>query len=88
MSDTQQLTQVEFKDGDFDNAEYIAACLGYKQTAYTSTSALWGLFCLPENPATWRGKRQALTHGCIIKTRELGFMFVQTADDLGLLVKS
>jgi hypothetical protein len=76
------LTQLEFKPEDFDIAERVARRLGYEQTAYTSTSALWGLFCLPENPATWRGPRQALSGGCIIKTKELGFMFVQNLEDL------
>jgi hypothetical protein len=71
-------------DHDFAVAERIARALGYEQTAYTSTSALWGLFCLPENPDRWRGNRRALQHACIIKTRELGFLVVQSADDLGL----
>lgn len=63
-------------------AKKLARHLGYEQTAYTSTSALWGLFCLPENPRTWRGAKQALTGGCIIKTMELGLMFVQDVEDL------
>jgi hypothetical protein len=44
------LTQVEMTDTDILIAEQMARKLGYEQTAYTSTSALWGLFCLPENP--------------------------------------
>lgn len=71
---TAPLTQVEFSDKDFAKAERIARRLGYKQTAYTTTSALWGLFCLPDR-ATQR-------RGCIIKTRELGLMFVQDLEDL------
>jgi hypothetical protein len=85
------ITQREFIGADFDIAERIARTLGYKQTAYTSTSALWGLFCLPENPreygAGYVAQRRNLppfTDGCIIKTREFGFMFVQTCEDLGL----
>ncbi len=81
-NETQTLTQLEFEDADFVRAEKIAKRLGYEQTAYTSTSALWGLYCLPENPATWKGARQALRGGCIIKTRELGLLFVQTDEDL------
>lgn len=77
------LTQVEFGEDDFPKAERIAAALGYEQTAYTSTSNLWGLFCLPENPA-YASPGQATTGGCIIKTRELGFLFVQHPDDLGI----
>jgi len=81
MKDTQPLTQLEFDESDFPKAERIARRLGYKQTAYTSTSALWGLFCLPENPEYSRGPRNG---GCIIKTRELGLMFVQDLEDLHL----
>jgi hypothetical protein len=71
---TQTLTQVEFEGSDFDKAEAIAAALGYSQTAYTSTSALWGLFCLADNAE--------MHEGCVIKTRELGFLFVQNGEDL------
>lgn len=81
--ETQPLTQLPFTPEDHDKSDRIAAALGYAQTAYTSTSALWGLFCLPENPATARpGERT--TGGCIIKTRELGFLFVVDGEDVGL----
>lgn len=82
-SGTQTLTQLEFEETDFAKAEKIAAALGFEQTAYTSTSALWGLFCLPENPRTAR-PGQATKGGCIIKTRELGLLFVQDGEDLHL----
>lgn len=78
------LKQREFIGEDFTVAEKIAKRLGYTQTAYTSTSALVGMFCLRENPATWKGPRQALTAGCIIKTQELGFLFVQDVEDLNM----
>lgn len=78
---TTLLTQVEFEGDDFRKAEAIAQRLGYEQFAYTSTSALWGLFCLPENPARAR-RGQRTVGGCIIKTRELGFLFVQNGEDL------
>ena len=72
---TQTLTQEEFAPEDFDTAAEVARRLGYgDNTAYTSTSALWGLFCLPRND------RQH--SGCIIKTREFGLMFVADAEDL------
>lgn len=81
------LTPIEFTDTDHDRAAEMAKRLGYEQTAYTSSSALWGLFCLPENPAgaTMRGRRYQppYVHGCVIKLREFGLVFVQTADDLG-----
>lgn len=86
------LTPIEFTPVDHDRAQEIADRLGYEQTAYTSSSALWGLFCLPENPAnnphSWRvseaGKHKPpYVHGCVIKLREFGLVFVQTAEDLG-----
>jgi len=79
---TQLLTQVEWTAADFEQGEAIARHLGYEQTAYTSTSALWGLFCLPENPA--HHPRGPYRGGCIIKTKELGFLFVQDPEDLGM----
>lgn len=85
------LTPIEFNEQDHDRAQEIAERLGYEQTAYTSSSALWGLFCLPENPAnhgvplTYGARRfkPPYVHGCVIKLREFGLVFVQTADDLG-----
>ena len=74
---TQPITQLEFSEPDFEHAEKIAKRLGYTQTAYTSTSALWGLFCLRD--------RVIQTAGCIIKTKELGFLFVQDLEDLNLV---
>lgn len=73
------ITPLEFNEGDFDKAERLAAALGYQQTAYTSTSALWGLFCLPENPAYSSGPRRG---GCIIKTKQFGLIFVQDVEDI------
>jgi hypothetical protein len=68
------ITQLEFEETDFPIAEEIAKRLGFTQTAYTSTSGLWGLFCLPD--------RARQREGCIIKTREFGFMFVADLEDL------
>lgn len=73
---TQTITQLEMSDADIDFAERIAKRLGYTQTAYTSTSQLWGLSCLPDH-----AKHK---HGCIIKTQELGFLFVSDLEDLQL----
>jgi hypothetical protein len=70
----QLLTQQEFTDTDFEQAEKMAKSLGYTQTAYTSSSALIGLFCLPNHAKHRRG--------CIIKTDELGMLFVQDAEGL------
>lgn len=77
MEDNSKLNQLEFTDKDFIAAHKIAAQLGYGQnTAYTSGSALIGLFCFPLDE---NGKR-----GVIIKTAELGFLFVQDLEDLGI----
>ena len=70
------LTQVEFSEDDFARAEHMAWHLGYTQTAYTSSPALIGLFCLPDHANPRRG--------CVIKTKELGFLFVQDAADIGI----
>ena len=72
------ITPLEFEDSDFDKAERLAKALGYEQTAYTSTSALWGMFCLAESP-TSKGPH---TSGCIIKTKEFGLLFVQDCEDV------
>lgn len=77
MKTTAQLTMLEFEEKDFETAEKIAKRLGFTQTAYTSTSALWGLFCLPD--------RASQKSGCVIKTKELGFMFVQDTEDLHMV---
>lgn len=76
MTTPPPITQLEMSDSDIEFAERIAAKLGYTQTAYTSTSGLWGLFCLPDN-ASHR-------HGCIIKTAQFGFLFVADLEDLQL----
>jgi len=68
------INQLEFEEADFPKAEKLAKRLGYTQTVYTSSSALWGLFCLPDNA------RQK--SGCIIKTAQFGLMFVQDLEDL------
>lgn len=51
MTKPPLITPVEMSEQDIAFAERIAAKLGYSQTAYTSTSSLWGLFCLQDNPA-------------------------------------
>lgn len=71
---TPPITQLEFEEKDFPVAEEIARRLGFTQTAYTSTSALWGLFCLPDRA----GQRE----GCIIKTAQFGMMFVADLEDM------
>lgn len=70
------ITQLEMTVGDRLQAERIAKRLGYTQTAYTTTSGLWGLFCLRD-----RASQKA---GCIIKTAEFGLMFLQDLEDMNI----
>ena len=53
-NETPPITQIEMTDKDVEFAERIARRLGYVQTAYTSTSGLWGLFCLPDHAKEFR----------------------------------
>lgn len=76
MNDAPPITQVEMTDSDVEFCEEAAKKIGFTQTAYTSTSGLWGLFCLPDH-ARHR-------HGCFIKTKEFGFLFVADLEDLQL----
>lgn len=70
------IRQLEMSDSDIEFAERIAKRLGFAQTAYTSTSQLWGLYCLPDH-----AKHR---HGVIIKTAAFGFMFLADLEDLQL----
>lgn len=76
MTTPPPITQLEMSEADIEFAERIAAKLGYSQTAYTSTSGLWGLFCLPDHAAH--------KHGCVIKTAQFGLLFVADLEDLQL----
>lgn len=76
MNTAPPITQLEMTEADIEFAERIAKRLGFSQTAYTSTSGLWGLFCLPDH-----AKHR---HGCIIKTAQFGFLFVADLEDLQL----
>ena len=71
-----QLTQLEFQDKDFPVVEEIAKRLGYTQTTYSDTSDLIGLFCLRDHSADFGG--------CVIKTKEFGFMFIQDLADMNM----
>ncbi len=75
-----QITQLEMSEAEIELAEKAARRLGYEQTAYTSTSAIWGLFCLPENPAKRSG--QVIRGGVFFKTAEFGIVFLQDLEDL------
>ena len=80
MNKAPTINQIEYAEEDHDKAERLAAHMGYTQTAYTSSSALWGLICLADNlKHNPRGKANG---GCIIKTAQFGLMFVQDCEDL------
>ena len=70
------IEQVEMTEKEIEFCERAAARLGYTQTAYTSTSGLWGLFCLPDHAKHRKG--------CFIKTKQFGIMFVADLEDLQL----
>lgn len=70
------LSQLEFDDEDHDVAERMARRLGYRQTAYTSSSDVWGLFCLRDRPTQ--------KAGVIVKTAELRLIFIQSIEDLNM----
>lgn len=70
------ITQIEMSEADVALCERAAKRLGYTQTAYTSTSQLWGLYCLPDH-----AKHR---EGVFIKTKELGLLFVADLEDLQL----
>jgi hypothetical protein len=73
----QTLTQLPFDEKDMKLAKALARHLGYGESyAYTSSSALVGMHCLARYP----GQKV----GCIVKTKELGIVFVSTLEDLGL----
>lgn len=70
------INQVEMNEAEIELCERAAKRIGFTQTAYTSSSSLWGLFCLPDH-ANHR-------HGCFIKTKEFGIMLVSDLEDLQL----
>lgn len=70
------ITPVELSEPEIALCERAAKRLGFTQTAYTSSSGLWGLFCLPNRPTQ--------REGCFIKTRQFGIMFVSDLEDLQL----
>lgn len=70
------ITQMEMNAEQIVFAAKIAARLGFTQTAYTSSSALVGLFCLPD--------RASQRSGCVVLTREFGFLFVADLEDMHL----
>lgn len=83
-----RLTQLHMtSERDHETAKEIATRLGYRQTAYTSTSALVGLECFKENPkymtASERATLPKIT-GYVVKTKEFGFMFIATLEDLNM----
>ena len=80
METSPLITPIEMTPKDIETAQEMAKRMGYgEDTAYTSSSALWGLFCMAQNPEHSTGPE---CPGCIIKTLEFGLMFVQDLEDL------
>ncbi len=82
MNTPPPIIQLEMTESDTREAQKLAKTLGYEQTAYTSTSSLWGLFCLPENPERPENKDKPIHGGSIIKTEEFGLIFIQLAEEI------
>ena len=78
ISGIKIIQSLPFEDDDFEKAEIFAKELGYEQTAYTSHGVFNELACIADREDYEDGKRS----GCIIKTAQLGFVFVQTDEDL------
>lgn len=70
------ITQIEMEESEIALCEKAAKRLGFTQTAYTSSSQIWGLYCLPD--------RATQKHGVFMKTAELGLLFVADLEDLQL----
>jgi hypothetical protein len=69
------LTQIDMNEAQLERARTLAARLGFQDsTAYTSTSALIGLNCLPLRSGQ---------HGAVIvQTAELGMLVIATLEDV------
>jgi hypothetical protein len=78
METPPTITHVEMSEADYQLAGKAAKRLGYTQTVYTSTSGLWGVFCLRDHD---KDRKPA---GCFIKTAEFGLLFVSCLEDLQL----
>lgn len=72
------LTQLPYKGGDMDTAHRIRRALGYPEDshAFTSSGAFVGLHLGPTS------ERKELPSVAIVKTREMGWLVVQTLEDV------
>ena len=78
ISGIKRIHSLLFEEEDFEKAEIFARELGYEQTVYTSHGVFNELACIADCEDYEDGKRS----GRIIKTAELGFVFIQTDEDL------
>ena len=78
ISGIKRIHSLLFEEEDFEKAEIFARELGYEQTVWTSHGVFNELACIADSEDYEDGKRS----GRIIKTAELGFVFVQTDEDL------
>lgn len=69
------LAQLEMNEAQLERARTLAARLGFgDSTAYASTSALIGLYCLPTRPDQHAA--------CIVYTAELGLLVIADLEDV------
>ena len=78
LEGVKKIHSLPFDEEDWEKAEIFAKELGYEQTAYTSHGVFNELACIADREDYDMGKRS----GAIIKTAELGFLFVQTDETL------
>ena len=75
LKSVKKIHSLPFEGKDWEKAEILAKELGYEQTVYTSHGVFNELACIAE-----RGME--MKSGRIIKTAELGFVFVHTDEEL------
>lgn len=78
LKGVKTIRSLPFEEEDWEKAEIFAKELGYTQTAYTSHGVFNELACIADREDYDMGKRS----GAIIKTAELGFLFVQSDENL------
>lgn len=74
----KKLTQLPYEGNDMQTADRIRRALGYPEDsgAFTSTGGFIGLHLGPTS------QRKDLRNVAIVKTREMGWMIVQTLEDV------
>ena len=79
LNGVKKIHSLPFEEEDWEKAEILAKELGYGQTVYTSHGVFNELACIADREEQQQWGRKS---GRIIKTAELGFVFVQTDEEL------